>query len=595
MTSSSPRSNRLRWKLVVSIATLTALFASATYSLHFLDKTVWQAAGPQEGYYWAVAQYQIAFHRMREELRAEAAGEPIDRDRLALRTDILESKGRILTAPSELTDFFKKVEGYSAAASDIAAFQDRVIPKLHDPAFARESAVQVLPEFERMEDMVVRLANAVRLEEIRGREATMGGLLQRRMLLWIVLSASWAMLIVWLVTLARSERKFRRAAEEEAEARRSEKAAVAAMQEAMRAKSNFLGMVSHELRSPLQSIVSALDVLERRMAGAENGEFVARVRRSANALNGQLRDLLTLAKGEAGKLEVRPETFEASDLLAGVLDAFHDIAAEKNLRLLGHVPDDPIFAVADPTRIVQVLTNLISNAVKYTESGQVDATLQPYDAARGELVFVVADTGKGIAKEYLPSLFTAYTRFGSLERGGREGAGIGLAIVATVLEHLGGTIAVESDLGRGTTFTVRIPATLTDVDRVPGATGGAKRILIVDDRQDLLDALSSVAAELGYECDTALSAAVAANYLAARPYDLVLIDLDMPVKGGVELASETRRGDGPNAKARLLAISAAEGREVGSTWPFDGFLQKPIDRWALLQAIELRTPGPAAP
>jgi len=398
------------------------------------------------------------------------------------------------------------------------------------------------------------------------------------------------LLMAWLVTLARSEMRFRRAAEEEAAARRSEQAAIADKQEAVRAKSNFLGMVSHELRSPLQDILSSLEILERRATG-KDAEFVSRVKRSANALKAQLRDLLTLATGEAGRLEIRPETFEAGELLAGVVDMFFDEACKKKLRLIGNVPDDPTFAIADAKRIMQVLTNLVSNAIKYTDAGGVEVSLEPFDVERSELVFVVSDTGRGIPSEYLPTLFSAYTRFGALEHGGREGAGIGLAIVHTVLRHLGGKVDVTSKVGQGTTFTVRIPATMPDCDAPAGEATEVNHILIVDDRAEVLDALVSIASELGYTCDKAPSAAVAANLLAAKKFDVVFIDLNMEVKGGLELASETRRGNGPNTETRLVAISAAEGRGVGSSWPFNAFLEKPIDRWALSEAIEPRMPG----
>lgn len=588
----------LNWRFWVSIATLATVLGTGTYSMYRLDRDVWEVAGPQEGYYWTVAQYHLAFKDMREVLRAEALGDAIDHEEHQLRADILDSKAKILTQPSELTNFFRTLDGYRDMAEQLREFQERVLPVLHSPTFAREDAVALLPEFRRVERLVIRFANEVRVEEIRSREATMAGLQQRRMWVWIALSASSVVLVAWLVTLRHSERRYRRKAEEEATARRREHAAIkekhAASKEleaAVRAKSNFLGMVSHELRSPLQDILSSLEILERRASGTD-AEFVARVRRSANALKAQLQDLLTLATGEAGRLEVRPETFEGCDLLSGVLDMFAEEAAKKGIRLIGHVPDEPVFAIADAKRIIQVLTNLVSNAVKYTDKGRVDVTLKPFDTHRSELIFVVSDTGRGIAGEYQPTLFSAYTRFDALGNGGREGAGIGLAIVHIILKHLGGEVEPISEVGKGTTFTVRIPATLPKYadSRQQSGVDQAHNLLFVDDRPEVLDALANIATELGYTCDKALSAAIAANLLAASKYDVVFIDLDMPIKDGLQLASETRRGNGPNAETRLVAISAADGRGVGNSWPFNAFLEKPIDRWALSEAISPRMP-----
>ncbi|WP_457329663.1 sensor histidine kinase [Rhizobacter sp. P5_C2] len=429
------------WHLLAKVVSLSAVFVGGTYVLYRPDDSAWSLNGPREGYYWSVAQYQLAFYRMRELVRVEAAGEPVDQDHRHLRADILQSKARILIVPSELTRYFAGIEGYSANVEKLQGFHLRVMHRLTRQDLDRESAIELLSQFEDIEPVLVRLANEVRIEEMRSREAAADALLQRRTLLWGVLTAAWLLITGWLVTLARSERKLR---------------------DAIRSKSNFLAMVSHELRSPLQDILCSLDVMERRGSGAANEEFVSRIRRAANALSTQLRDLLTLATGEAGRLEIRPEAFEAGALVRDVVDTFKPQAFAKGLELRADVPDDPVFVIADPKRILQVLSNLVSNAVKYTDAGHVHVTLHAMPAVPRELHLTVSDSGRGIASEQLPSLFLACTRLASLERGGREGVGIGLAIVHTVAAHLGGTVDVESSLGAGSCFEVRIPVTRVD-------------------------------------------------------------------------------------------------------------------------------------
>jgi len=429
------------WHLLAKVALLSAVFAGGTYALYRPDDSVWSLSGPREGYYWSVAQYQLAFYRMRELVRVEAAGDLVDKDSRHLRADILESKARILIVPSELTRYFAGIEGYSANVETLQGFQLRVMHRMKNEDLGRESAIDLLPQFEAVEPVLVRLANEVRVEEMRSREAAADALLQRRSLLWGMLTAAWLLIVAWLMTLATSERKLR---------------------DAIRSKSNFLAMVSHELRSPLQDILCSLDVMERRIGGAANEEFVSRIRRAANALSTQLRDLLTLATGEAGRLEMRPEAFEAGALVRDVVDTFNPKASAKGLALRADVPDDPVFVIADPKRIVQLLSNLVSNAVKYTDSGHVQVTLHAMPATARELHLTVSDSGRGIAPEDLPSLFLACTRLASLERGGREGVGIGLAIVHTVATHLGGTVDVESSLGVGSRFEVRSPVTMVD-------------------------------------------------------------------------------------------------------------------------------------
>ena len=366
-----------------------------------------------------------------------------------------------------------------------------------------------------------------------------------------------------------------------------DRARLAAMNEVVVARSSFLAKVSHELRSPLQGIVSALDVFELRHARAdiEDEELIGRMRRASMLLNTLLRDLLTLAKGDVGHLEMRPEPFEVLSLVHAMADGAGVLAAAKGLRLVLDVPREPVFVVADGARIDQVLTNLVTNSIRYTDAGQVRVAFNGHNAASGCLIFVVADTGPGIPQDVLPTLFAPDKMLtGSARRG--EGSGIGLAIVRTLVDHLGGTISVTSSAGRGTTFTVQIPAEAADdddaEDTVPGEPTG--RLLLVDDRADVLDALIGVVDQLGYECDRAASAAVAANLLAARTYDAVIVDIDMPVTSGDQLASATRRGHGPNRDSRFIAMSAAEATdEVRSH--FHTWLAKPIDRSELRQAL----------
>ena len=365
-----------------------------------------------------------------------------------------------------------------------------------------------------------------------------------------------------------------------------ERARLQAMNEIVIARSAFLAKVSHELRSPLQSIVSALDVFEMRHGHqtVDDAELIGKMRRSSLLLNTHLRDLLTLARGEAGRLEIRPETFEVCALLEGLAESARELAHDKGLEVRVHLPISPVFVVADASRIDQVLTNLVLNSIQYTESGQVRIAFSGYDVGTRKLRLEVADTGSGIPAGALPTLFAPDKLLTGTERKG-QGSGLGLAIVRTLVDQLGGTIAVTSREGEGTVFSLEIPAELVEGDArdtLPSDETG--RILIVDDREDILDALSSVVDELGFECHRASSAAIGANLLAARRYDAVLIDIDMPVKSGADLAAETKRGNGPNRETRFIGMSAADSVPDAEN-PFDLYLTKPIDHGALRRAL----------
>ena len=382
---------------------------------------------------------------------------------------------------------------------------------------------------------------------------------------------------------------------ERAKSMEIERARLQSLQDSLKAKSEFLSRVSHELRSPLQGVISAIDVFDERFTRtAAEAELVLRIRRGATALNTQLRDLLTLARGDVGKMEVNPMHFEVGALARTVAQEVRREAQAKGLDLVVETPEEPIFVVADPARIDQVLTNLLTNATRHTKVGVVRLKLYPFDRFSGSLHFEVSDSGPGIEKERIPTLFDPYTRFGELTSKG-EGAGLGLAIVRSVLQFLGGKVSVTSEPGAGTVFDVMVPAELLDGERSSSVEDRTKRVLVVDDRKEVLEAIESVVRQLGFECDTALVVGTATNLLAAHRYDIVFLDLDMPVKSGFDLAAETRRGDGPNTHSTIVSISAADVPDDRQGWPFDAHLTKPITMQTIQRAIAQPAPAATAP
>ena len=183
--------------------------------------------------------------------------------------------------------------------------------------------------------------------------------------------------------------------------------------------------------------------------------------------------------------------------MQGVALAARDAAQAKGLSLKVQLPEEPVFVVADGSRIDQVLTNLVVNSIRYTSAGSVLLRLHPYDEATRRLHFTVADTGPGIPAALLPKLLEPDTLETGRSRRG-EGSGIGLAVVRTLVDLMGGIVSVSSREGEGTTFDVHIPAELIDADQpapAPGMENG--RVLIVDDREDVLEALTSVDQRLG--------------------------------------------------------------------------------------------------
>ena len=360
------------------------------------------------------------------------------------------------------------------------------------------------------------------------------------------------------------------------------------MAQSVAAKSEFLSRVSHELRSPLQAILSTLDLFELRYDKPDELALVRRVRRAANGLSAQLGDLLTLACSEAGSLPLRPRRVDVAAVFAGLVELAKDAAENKGLNLKLEAPADAVVVMIDEVRLSQVAENLLTNAIKYTEAGEVTLRLLPFDTARGAIRFAVTDTGAGIAAQDLPLIFAPYER-ARARAYSRESAGVGLAVVQTLLAHMGGKVTVASAVGEGSTFKVEVAATQAEEEGTPNRQ---RRVLIVDDRKDVLSGLAELAQEMGFRTDRASSAGAASNLLAARTYATVMFDLQMPVMSGAELASDVRRGDGPNHSTQFIAMSAGEQTEEGRAWPFDHFVRKPISVRTLKRLLCEQTPVP---
>ena len=589
--------------------------AVATTALVSQQLTVSRAANavPNEGFYWSVAQYQIAHHRLKQELRAVAAGEPVNAQELSRRAAVLASRVSILTEPSEVQSLLNGVPGYADATHRVAELQHRIGPTLEKEAFTQADAVKVLGAFQATGDdeLLSQLASDVRMAEINAKDAMTQTLSRRIWWAWGGFAFCWAALALWLLYAIRSRRRYRAAA-------RDRQRAVEAMEHAIVAKRKFLSMVNHEVRSPLQNIVASAELLAMKDSRPESVAAIRRIRHAVTVLQGQLRDLLTIARGDAGQLPTQVETFELGELVQDVCADLEDAAIAKGLAFRVEFPPSPVTVSADPIRIAQVLRNLVENAVRYTSAGRVEVRVEPFvssvsdatgaasaadrqgtatpepSSTAGWVRFVVHDTGPGLPPPASERLKSAAVPFASSD----DGTGIGLFVIRDVLQQLGGRIDVQSrdapdPEGQGTTFTVSIPATQVQdtAARVrSGEPANSLSVLVVDDLSDVRDALSDVTRRLGHACRAVGTAAEARPLLAGTHFDAVLIDLEMPDTDGLALATEIREGGGLNTASMLILISAAENQASGQAWPFDGFLQKPIDGPALGRLIGWPTP-----
>jgi signal transduction histidine kinase/DNA-binding response OmpR family regulator len=348
------------------------------------------------------------------------------------------------------------------------------------------------------------------------------------------------------------------------------------------AKDEFLAMLGHELRNPLAPILIALELIRvRRVVGAERE--LAIIERQAQHLVRLVDDLLDVARIARGKIELRPERVELAHLVALAVEATAPLIAERRHQLLIETPAQGLAVDADPVRLTQVISNLLTNAAKYTNNGgRVRVCARAED---GQAVLEVEDNGIGISPEMLPRLFDRFTQERQALDRSRGGLGLGLAIVREIVQLHGGLAAARSDgEGRGSTFEVRLPlapaGSTAGAGAVCAADGSGEpccRVLLVDDNPDVLDALSTLLAVKGHEV-TALPDPHAALALPeAYAPEVALLDIGLPGMSGYELvaALKGRPGFAATDFVALSGYGQPEDRARSEAAGFSAHLVKP--------------------
>jgi signal transduction histidine kinase/HAMP domain-containing protein len=355
------------------------------------------------------------------------------------------------------------------------------------------------------------------------------------------------------------------------------------------AKSDFVATASHELRSPLTSIKGFIELLETTNADNLNDrqrEFIGIVMKSTDRLVDLVNDLLDIARIESGQFEVHPRGVDLRETVeeVAVLMAPRLHARRQRLDLQFAEPRSPAFA--DPARIRQVVTNLVTNAHLYTEEeGAITVRLQGDAQAT---TITVADTGRGMAPEEARHIFDRFYR-GSTDERKSPGTGLGLAIVKSLVDLHGGSIDVTSELGRGTTFTVRLPAApglggAVDAQAADGSTGrlAAHRVLIVDDEPALAALIAQQLEPLGVHTVQVNSGAEALARLRSEHFDAMTLDVLMPGMNGFDVLAAVR-GDPTLRDIPVIFVSvSARAPELEGEWA----VSKPIDRERLTDVLD---------
>ena len=381
---------------------------------------------------------------------------------------------------------------------------------------------------------------------------------------------------------------------EQEEALRQEKIKA---EKANEAKSIFLFNMSHDIRTPINAIVGYSQLMKKELTNPKLVHYQEMIEQSSQLLLSIINNVLDMARVESGKMELDENYNVVGNILQVVCDAFEGEATRKNIEITRNISVKHKHVMVDATKMQEILSNLISNAIKYTpEDGHVSIDIQELECEReGYVLFQtkVSDTGIGMSEDFLPSLFELFARERNTTISKIPGTGLGMAIVKNFVDLMDGSIEVESELGEGSTFTITIPHKIADKDytnrniessNVSDIDFKGKRILLAEDNKLNAEITTTILSEMGFEVKAVEDGILCVNEMQHQPantYDLILMDIQMPNMDGYKATHCIRRLFQPEkANIPIIAMSAnafEEDKKKAFDVKMNDYITKPID------------------
>ena len=547
---------------------------------------------------WQAYQLEREMGRMEHAImEARRATEPVDGYDLLERYEVFLSRIDLLTKIPR-RDLLENSFEYASAINKIDAFNAMADPLFGDPMTLAERPDQLQKLDEAMELLKLPLSELTReanravarhLDERNSQLRSQGKM---------VIGLAAAQIVVMLLFVGLLVRHIRRQQRQYAELQALSQALEVARDQAEAAnhgKSIFLANMSHEIRTPFQGLLGMLNLLDDASLTGQQRDYLQTARDSAMHLLGVLNDILDVSTMESGTMKLSPAPVHLSSVAQEVDGLMQVAARDKELTLNMYTAADlPDWVHADATRLRQIMFNLINNAIKFTETGGVIAELALDPNGQSNVLFTVRDTGVGMDKQAQEQLFTRFYQADNSLRRRIGGTGLGLEISRNLARMMGGDISVQSSLGMGSVFTVRLnlpPASPPPTHSTIGDDLGYSpklRILVAEDHPINLKYMNILLEKMGHEATFCENGQEALELLQKDAFDLVLLDYHMPVLDGLATTEAIRALEGPQSAIKIILVTAdvvndtrKRAREVG----VDEFASKPLQIEELQSAI----------